>query len=211
MLKRGANVSFRESFPIFSSGSDQATHVIVGKFGGFPLVTCKYGGFQNSGTPKWMVYMENPIEIMIWGYHHLRKHPYGAGVIWMTPETSVMTLIWGQKQPTNQPPRFLRRIKKDVCKLVCWLWKSVPKHTVDGSEIPRPTTGWMYSTCGILYYMIGYTTNPNWCLPVWWSYFSNGLVQPPTMWSFPGSKKVTTVEKPQVVATSRYLCHELGH
>ena len=81
MLKRGANVSFRESFPIFSSGSDQATHVIVGKFEGFPLVTCKYGGFQNSGTPKWMVYMENPIEIMIWGYHHLRKHPYGAGVI----------------------------------------------------------------------------------------------------------------------------------
>jgi len=37
-----------------------------------------FGGEPYNGgkTPKWMVYMENPIKWMIWGYHHLRKHPF---------------------------------------------------------------------------------------------------------------------------------------
>ena len=34
------------------------------------------GGSTNMGTPKWMVYMENPIKMDDLGYHHFRKPPY---------------------------------------------------------------------------------------------------------------------------------------
>ena len=35
------------------------------------------GVSKNRGTPNWMVYNGKPhLKWMIWGYHHLRKHPY---------------------------------------------------------------------------------------------------------------------------------------
>ena len=34
------------------------------------------GVSNNGGTPKWMVYNgQSLLKWMIWGYHHLRKHP----------------------------------------------------------------------------------------------------------------------------------------
>ena len=40
-------------------------------------ISCDTGVSQNGGTPKWMVYSGKPyLKCMIWGYHHLRKHPY---------------------------------------------------------------------------------------------------------------------------------------
>ena len=34
------------------------------------------GVSKNSGTPKWMAIMDNPIKMDDLGYHHFRKHPY---------------------------------------------------------------------------------------------------------------------------------------
>ena len=34
------------------------------------------GVSKNKGTPKWMVYKENPIKMDDLGYHYFRKHPY---------------------------------------------------------------------------------------------------------------------------------------
>ena len=34
------------------------------------------GVSKNSGTPKWMLIMENPIKMDDLGYHYFWKHPY---------------------------------------------------------------------------------------------------------------------------------------
>ena len=50
------------------------------------------GVSKNSGTPKWMVVMENPIKMDDLGYHYFWKHPCIDFYRYTVPETNPASL-----------------------------------------------------------------------------------------------------------------------
>ena len=82
---------------------------------------------KNSGTPKWMVYKGNPLlKWMIWGYHHLRKHPNGCTVsssdrrFWGLLKRRAFSKNGGDAHQVDH--HFLSPEKRRGVPLVQWSW-----------------------------------------------------------------------------------------
>ena len=58
--------------------------------------------FPKIGVPQngWFL-MENPIKLMIWGYHYFRKHPYVYCISLVSPPYT-----WTPELPLSPPPPF---------------------------------------------------------------------------------------------------------
>ena len=65
------------------------------------------GVSKNSGTPKWMVYRENPIRIDDLGYHYFWKHPFGFLKIASKRKPSFEEVFIGIGVFRGRPPRGL--------------------------------------------------------------------------------------------------------